>query len=91
MSLLGLVCRITEISNPSLRKERKIHKRRSIGACTVSTCTRVISILILFGGGNALVWWQKINKKLQFLKLNLNKNLALRRYGCARRKRMWWC
>lgn len=31
MCLLGLVCRITELSNPSLRKEGKMHKRREYG------------------------------------------------------------
>lgn len=39
MSLLGLVCRITEISNPGLRKEGGTHKHRRAGARVVSRCT----------------------------------------------------
>jgi len=39
VSLLGLVCGITEISNPGLSKEGKTHKHGHIGARTVSRCT----------------------------------------------------
>lgn len=67
MSLLGLVCRITQISNPGLRKEGKMHKQRHAGAQTVSGCTTRSQICFSFdaGEGNALVQRQKIDKKLR--------------------------
>lgn len=66
MSLLGLVCRITQISDPGLRKEGKMHKHRRAGAQNLSGCaTRSQSCFCLdTGEGNALVQRQKINKKL---------------------------
>lgn len=53
MSLLGLVCRITQISNPGLRKEGKMHKHRRAGAqksLDAPHGLRVVSVLTLGKG-----------------------------------------
>lgn len=66
MSLLGLVCRITQISNPGLRKEEKMHKHRRAGAQNIPGCTARSHGCFCFdtGEGSALGQRQKINKKL---------------------------
>lgn len=62
MSLLGLVCRITQISNPGLRKEEEMHKHRRARAQNIPGCTTQSCGCFCFGTreGSALVQKQKL-------------------------------